>query len=244
MEESKEIVNWVDKLAGEAKSVAALETPSLSNISLRGGVMMLNQVRVPGNKLECIIISSIFQQRFYKARFDPNNLSNPDCFSLSLNGEEMIPHEASKEKQNERCDGCPKNAWGSASTPENPSRGKACKDTRRIALIPKDAKDIAKAEIAVLTLPVTSIRNWGTYVNGLAAEYRRPPFGVFTEIEVEPDPKRQFTVRFRCTGIVADEGILGAIYGRKPKIDEILMTPYDASGDAEKKADDGKTKKY
>ena len=241
---STEIVNWADKLADEAKQVATMERPSLSNISLRGGVMMLNQVRVPGNRLECIIISSIFQQRFYKGRFDPNNLQNPDCFSLSLHGEEMVPHEASKEKQNGHCDGCSKNAWGSASTPENPSRGKACKDTRRIALIPKDAKDIAKAEIAVLTLPVTSVKNWGTYVQGLAAEYRRPPFGVFTEIEVEPDPKRQFTVRFKCTGIVADEGTLGAIYNRKPSVDEILMTPYDDSGNAEKEADSDKTKKY
>jgi hypothetical protein len=97
----------------------------------------------------------------------------------------------------------------------------------------------------VLTLPVTSTRNWGTYVNGIAAEYRRPPFGVFTEIELEPDPKSQFKVRFRCTGIIADEGVLGAIYNRRDAVNEILMTPYDASGDGgEEKEDEGKAKKY
>ena len=48
------------------------------------------------------------------------------------------------------------------------NKGKACKERRRLAIIPAAAiKDgeIAKAELAVLSLPVTSLGNWGNYVN-------------------------------------------------------------------------------
>jgi hypothetical protein len=240
-------VQWADRLATEAKEVAALERPSVAQISLKGGVMMYQGQKVPGNKLGCIVVSSVFQHRYYSKAYDPNNLANPDCFALSLSGEDMVPHEDSKEKQAANCNDCPHFKWG--SDPKG-GRGKACRASRRLAVIPAIPKDgdpvefVKKAEIAILTLPVTSIRNWGNYVNQLANEYRRPPWSVFTSIEVEPDPKKQFSVGFQCTGIAADEGVLGALHGRRDAIDEILMTPYDASGDGEKEEADDSKKKY
>jgi hypothetical protein len=243
-------VQWAEKLAESAKEIAALERPSLSNISLRGGVMMYQNQKVPGNKLTCIIISSVVQHRYYSKPFDVNNPANPDCFALSLTGDEMVPHEDSKEKQSVTCESCDKFKWGSAGEGK---RGKACRASRRLGLVPEIPRDgdpvefIKKAEVAVLTVPVTSIRNWGSYVNGIAVEYRRPPWSVFTEITIEPDPNKQFLVRFACKGIVADESVLGALHMRREPIDQILLTPYDASGDGEgeeKKEDDGKTKKY
>lgn len=248
MEETNLPIPWAEQLAAEAKQVAAMERPSVAQISLKGGVMIYNGTRVPGNKLDCMVVSSVFQHRYYKAKYDPDNPTNPDCFALSLSGEDMVPHADSKDKQAETCGACPNFKWG--SDPKG-GRGKACRASRRLAVIPSIPPDedgvtfVKKAEIAILTLPVTSIRNWGTYVNQLSAEYRRPPWSVFTKVIVEPDPDTQLKVQFECTGIVADEGVLGAIHARRAPIDELLLTPYDSSGEGEKsEADDKKSKKY
>lgn len=228
-------VNWEDKLAGEARAVALIERTSLAQISLRAGVMVYQGMPVPNNRLQCVVVASAFMNRFYKDKFDPDNFAAPACFSLSIDGQHMVPHEESREKQAKTCDGCPQAQWGSDL---NGRRGKACKSGRRIVVLP--AKSVSeggarKAEMAMLTLPVTSIKNWSTYVNGSATEYRRPPWGLLTEISVMPDPKTQFQVRFETIGIV-NEQYLGDVQSRIEQAKSVLLTPYEATETAEKPA--------
>lgn len=242
-----EVVRWDEELARQAKEVAALERPSLSNISLRSGVMMLNGMQVPGNKLQCVIIASAFQNRFYKDRFDANNPSSPVCFSLSPTGVDMVPHADSVDVQSESCEDCPQYKWGSDPLG---GRGKACKATRRLALLPASAlaggldNAVKQAEMAVLTVPVTSGKNWANYVNSIAVEFQRPPWGMLTEITVQPNPETQFEVKFQAAGIVKDDTTLGELHKRIPAAEVILLTPYDATGNSEEKADDGKQRKF
>lgn len=224
-----EVVNWQDKLAAEAKEVAALERPKLSQISLRAGVMTYQQQKVPGNKMEAIVVAAVFENKYFDGPFDPNNYQSPVCYALSTTGEEMVPHADSKEPQADRCSNCEKSKWNSAG---GGSKGKACKEVRRLALLPKSALEdgnVATAEMALLSIPVTSVRNWGTYINGLAAEHSRPPWAVLTEVRAEPDPKTQFQVRFETKGLVGEEH-LAAVYKRVKPASDVLMTPYDETG--------------
>jgi hypothetical protein len=226
-------VNWEDQMAADAKEVATIERTSLSQISLRAGVMMFQGMPVPGNKLQCVVVGSAFQNRYYKDKWDPNNPSNPACFSLSLDGRNMVPHESVEEPQSNTCDSCPQFQW--KSDPGG-GRGKACKSGRRLVVLPaQSVKDggAKKAEMAMLTIPVTSAKNWSTYVNGAAVEYRRPPWGLLTEISVAPDAKTQFQVRFETIGIV-NEQYLGDVHSRIGLAQDVLMTPYDTAEQVER----------
>lgn len=222
-----EIVNWEEKLAREAKEVAATERPSVSGISLRGGIMMLNDVPVPGNRLNCVVIASAFENAYYSKPYDPNNIVNPDCFALSLDGEGMAPIHV-PEPVNPICVTCGNMAWGSDKSKPN-SKGKACKEKRRLAILPASAvKDgeIMKAEMATMTLSVTNVRHWGNYVNQIAAEFGRPPWAMLTEIVVSPHVKNQFEVKYAAMGVVNDQ-YLGDLEKRAILAREVLMTPYD-----------------
>lgn len=221
-------IKWEDEMAKSAKEIATRERPTLSNISLRAGLMSIGGVAAPGNKLECIIMASVMQYRFYKDRFDPNNPANPICFAIGHDKAEMVPHEEVKERQAETCEVCEHSKWGSNKNSPSGS-GKACREVRRLALIPAGAKDIGKAEIAILTIPVTSIGNWGNYVTSLVAQYSRPPWGVRTEISVSPHVKKQFEVKFETLGLIDDDALLGDIFKRISYAEEILFTPYEAT---------------
>lgn len=241
-----EVVNWEEKLAAEAKAVAALERPSVSGISLRGGVMMLNDVQVPGNRLDCVVIGSVFEHAYYSKPFDPNNIVAPDCFALSVNGEGMVPHPDVPDPIHDNCAACPNFAWGSDPKPN--SKGKACKEKRKLALLPASAiKDgeIMKAEMALMSISTTNVRHWGNYVNTVAVEYGRPPWAMLTEISVTPHPKNQFQINYAARGVVSDQ-YLSDLSKRASMALEALLTPYDMTPqpEAPEKQAPAKGKKY
>lgn len=224
---SNEIVNWQEQMENMARASAALERPQVSTMSLKSGVMSYQDVPIPGNKLPCVIVASIFENKFYAGRYDPTKVVIPDCFAHSTDGVDMAPHEAAQNPQHTSCLGCPNNEWGSAG---NGSRGKACKETRKLALIPaEDLKDgnVAKAPIAILPIPVTSVANWKKYVNMVALEYKRPPLGVLTEICVVPNAKTQFEVLFNALGVVQSEEALAGLMQKSRFATEVLMKPYE-----------------
>lgn len=226
-----ELVNWQEELAKEAKEVASRERPSTSQIGLRAGVMMYQGQQIPGNNLDCIILTSATEYRYDTKPFDPNNISPPDCFSLSLSGEEMVPSPKSVAVQAERCDLCPHHSW--SPNPKRPGKNhKACKERRRLALLPADVLktgNFKTAELAVITIPVTSVKYWGTWVNALTAEYGRPPWAMVANISARPHPVNQFEVNFKTVKPIEEE-YLGAIRSRIASAEEVLLTPFDSTG--------------
>lgn len=231
MSESKELVSWEERLANEAKAVAAVERPSVTGISLKSGIMSINDAPVPGNSLDCVILAAVFENTYYESAYDPSKIVPPTCFALgrAVPGQPvvMIPHEAVPEPINGDCETCEFMKWNSDPRPN--SRGKACKEKRRLVLIPAVAlKDgeIAKAEMATMTLPVTSVRNWGTYVNRLAAEFSRPYWAVATKVSVVPHMKNQFEVKFDAIAAV-NEQFLDPLSKRIESAFEVGMVPYD-----------------
>lgn len=223
--------NWTEELAKHAKEVASLERPALSQISTKAGVMTYQGQAIPGNKLTCIIVASAFENRWYKERYDASKRSAPNCFALSLTGDEMVPSEESKDKQADSCERCELFAWGSDP---NGGKGKACKSVRRLGLIPsgslKEGANVLAAEVALLSVPVTSAKNWATYVSGVSVQYSRPYWAVLTEIAIAPDPRSQFKISFTTVGMV-EEGSFSALLKKIEAVNEILLTPYDSSGE-------------
>lgn len=226
-----ELVQWEEELAKYAKEVASRERPAVSQIGLRAGVMMYRGQVIPGNRLKCIIVASGIERRFDTKPFDPMNISPPDCFALSTTGEGMVPAPESPVKQAESCSSCPNNQW--QPNPRRPGKNhKPCKERRRLALLPYDclaSGNVKSAELALMALPVTSVKHWGTYVNRLAGEFARPPWAMVTEIVVTPNPQTQFEVKFEALEPIENR-YLAELRNRIESSTEILLQPYDASG--------------
>lgn len=251
------------QLAQEARDEAAAERPSLSKFSLRGGMIGYQGNPVKNNVLTVVVLAAIHRNAYYDRPFDPNNLSNPACFALSEDGEDMEAHENVPDEnvpksselnghlrsENGRsCAGCKFNDWG--SSPKQGSRGKACSETRRLVLLPVDALTSAdavmKAELGIMDLPVTSCANYSNMVNGLAASANVPVYAATVDISTVRDMKTQFKVTFEPKSLIGDMEVLAAVKRRREEAVRYALTPYDevASTQSSKMAPgDGTAKK-
>lgn len=229
---------WDEELAKYAAAAAALERPAVGRLGFRGGVMTYQGQPIPGNKLNAVVVSSAKEHALYQnvldqRPFDPNTPEAPVCYALSLSGEDMVPHPQSRQKMAASCLECRFNAWGS-----NPKggKGKACKEGRRLLLLPASAviaapgevlqrDSVKKAEAATASIPTTSIKNWANYTAQLSGEYRRPPWAMITEISLHPHAKNQIEVKFTPVGLVGQEHFPNLMQ-RVETSNAIVMTPY------------------
>lgn len=206
-----------DQLAAMATESVKAEQAGLATtfLSTRGGTLTYRGDTITGNKLPCVILAAPVERLYYDSRYDPTKIVGPKCFAIAAVSNGMGPGAAVEAPEHSTCEGCPKNEWGSAT---NGGKGKACRETRRLLLIPADSittpDSVASAEIAALRPPVTSLKNYANYVQTIAATLKRPPLAVITEIAVVPDPKTQFKVVFNMLKAIDDPAIIQAIIQR------------------------------
>jgi hypothetical protein len=225
------------QMAADAKESAALERPAVGGISFRAGVLSYQGEQVKGNKLRVVVVSASYINTLYLNKWDPDTPTNPDCFALSETGADMCPHGNVPNPPSSKCDVCPNFQWGSDVRDGKPAKGKRCKESRRIVVLPESAldspEDIAAAELAMLRLPVTSVKAWGGFVNTLAATVNLPYYAVVTEITTQPDIKTQFKVVMTPVAHIQDADILRAIMAKREEAKRISMMPFDSAGNDE-----------
>lgn len=212
-----QIALFEDELAKLANESVKAEASGLGAtfLSTKGGALTYRGNPITGNKLQCVILSAPIERLYYDARYDPTKLVGPKCFAIAPIATGMGPSDRAEGKQHDTCEGCPKNEWGSST---NGGKGKACRETRRLLLIPADAigsiDAVKGAEVAALRPPVTSLKNYSTYVQTVATTLKRPPLAVISEIAVVPDPKTQFKVTFSLVKAIDDMDIIKALMER------------------------------
>lgn len=223
-------INWEEQMKADAKSQLAAERPALSIMSLKSGVMSIGDAPVPGNEITVVVVASIAENTWYKDRYDPSVRSTPACYALGEGKSvELVPYAEAKERQAEACADCPKFEWGSDP---NGGRGKACKERRRLALLPVDGT----SEMILLSIPPTSLKNWSNHVAKVVASTGMSTAGVATKIKVIPSAKNQFEVTFEVVNKVPEEFMPG-IVAKKAEALEIMLQPYpELEEEAPKKA--------
>jgi hypothetical protein len=247
MDSDKQVINWQERISKMARASAAAEVITGKFLSCRGGILTYNGTPVAGNALECVIVASTHEHQYYPNPFNPAKVESPLCYAfgkLADDGEipPMVPHPESTKVQAKSCDSCPMMAWGSDPLG---GRGKACKEVRRLALIPmsalKDPEKILGSEEAYLKVPVMSVQNWSNYVH-LVAAHETEVFAVVTKLSVVPDARTQFRVNFEMVGKITDNNLLGHLYAKHEKAHRAIDFPYPKS-EAEAKAGKGKLAK-
>jgi hypothetical protein len=214
---------WEEEMAGVAVAQASAEKPTgfNSSISFRSGIMSIDDDAVAGNALDVVILGLVHENQYYKDKYNPAETQVPDCYAVGATEEEMKPHPQSTDKQGD-ANGLCANCWANKMGSADEGRGKACKNVRRIAVVPADALDSAEAfeqaEMRTAKIPVMSTKGLGQYVrNKLAEEIKRPTWGVTTTMGVVPDKKSQFRVTFAFAELVQFTQELYEIVKRRAK---------------------------
>lgn len=242
------VATWDDELAKQAELAVGGQRSAGGGrfFSLRAGQLSFDSEPLPGNQMAVIILADVIENYYYDKPFDPDVPASPVCFAFAHTEAEMEPHEAVDndpyfERQSDTCRDCPHNEWGSAQQ----GRGKACKNSMRLAMIPAgeykaqgkgrnvtyelelfdDTDDFEKAEVVYMKLPVMSVKNYSTFVRDVASTMKRPPHGVIANVAVVPDTRSQFRVEFEVIEEVPTE-LLPIIMKRHNIAKEGIDFPY------------------
>jgi hypothetical protein len=239
---STAVANWDEQLAKEAEVAAGMEanTGGGQFFGLRGGILSWQDAPMPNNQMAVVIVDSILENVFYEGKYDPDTPQSPVCFAFGREEKSMAPHQLVLDAGNQACgesglcSGCEMNEWASADV----GRGKACRNTRRLAMIPAgvigdngkfqifdDEEHFATAAVGFMKLPVTSVKGYASFVKQVAAALRRPPFGIVTKVKVVPDAKSQFKVTFEPISPLPDE-LMPIIMKRNEEVKATIDFPY------------------
>ena len=215
-------------LAAEAKEAAAAERPAVSKLSTSQGQLKYMGDLVAGNNMDVVILYASYRRVWYSGAYDSNNIRNPDCFALAETDEGMVP--GASNPVNPTCDGCPKNEWKSDIRDGVARKGKACKESRRMIMMPagvlESVNAVKSAELAILDLPVTSAKNYGGFVNTVAATVNVPPWAVVANVKVQPS-KNQFEVVLTPLRVLPSAEIVLAVKSRLEDAKRVALEPYD-----------------
>jgi hypothetical protein len=137
----------------------------------------------PAASIEVVIVKSspVITKTYYIKGWEDGANAPPDCFSS--NG--ITPDANAPHKQNGICKTCKHDAFGSRA--QEGSKGKACQDNRRIAVVPaKDIDNEALGGPMLLRVPPASLKELLNH--GLKLDQKGLPyFGVVTRVSFDPN---------------------------------------------------------
>lgn len=236
-ENKNELVVWGESLAALAENDAAHEvvTTTYPFITIKGGVIRVGDTQMPGNKMAVIIASNMFENVYYDTPYTPDGGVSPVCYAFGRTQQEMAPADAVDTPQDESCETCPMNKFGSAAT----GRGKACGNRRKLICVPAGEynkktdewiidtapETLSSYTPGILSLPPTSLSSFAQYVKQVARDYKRPVNAVVTEIRVVPDEKSQFLVKFNTLDVI-DKDTYDYIIAGDDDYYTVLTRPY------------------
>lgn len=173
---SANIVSIQEALKAQAEAVGDKVAPASGNsirVTQDKQFLLPDGTKTPG-PLELVIVDFISKNSFYEGAYDPKNISPPACFAIGSNPLKMVPSKNAPVVQATDCAGCPMNQFGSAGT------GKACKNSRVMAVLPPDADE--NTPLWILATSPTANKGFDGFVSGVARVFQMPPVGVVTTV--------------------------------------------------------------
>lgn len=165
-----------------------------------------------------VVVDFVATRDYYKGAFNKDNPEPPACFAISPQPKGMVPSDRSPEKQSDSCESCPHNQWGSDG-----GRGKACKEGRKLAVLPPDATD--ETPVWMLKISPTAVKSFDGYVSIVARQFGLPPIGVISDIGFDP-ANSYATVRLSNP---QENTQVGVHFDRQSEAQEMLAVEPDVS---------------
>lgn len=229
------VADWKKELGGLAEETREAEKPSAGWISFRSARMSYGGNQIKDDKLKVVPIHWIFENQLYLRPYDPEDTSPPECYAVDTHEENLAPHPKAPKPQHATCNGCPMNQWKSDPKGGN---GKACKNVRRIAVVAAtdlgSVETVQRAEVAMMKIPVTSVKNWSAYATQVTNVLKISPLETIAELSVKPDNKTILQVNWELVDKITDQGILQALLAKRKEVSEAMFAGYDVPTDAPK----------
>lgn len=242
-------VNYDEEWAARAQAASKKVKPQAGRVTSKAGILKLNGDPAPDNTLHTVVVASTFANIFYEEKFDEDDPKNPVCWAYyDSEDDDPVPDPKSTKPQcATRCADCWANQWKSADN----GKGKACGNRVLLGIIPAvgDAEDVPEAEVAKVTLAVTSVKEWARYVDKCRSMFGRPPEGMYTDISTKPDPKSQFKFVFTPGAKLANE-LAAPVFKKGDECLPLLRQSWDPNPEpteeeiAEKERKASKKKRY
>jgi hypothetical protein len=194
--QSTEVANYDEELAAAAaQQTAVVKSQGRRRFTFPDGKLYFDGEEVENNNIDLIVIDCIYENQFYKGRYDPDDNTSPVCYAHSRNKDDLVPSDNSAEKQSDVCATCPNNEWESADT----GRGKACKNVMQLACIPYDSEmDIEGAEVVTMKLSVTNVKHFEDFHYTICRDSKgklvNNIFSVALNISTEADKKNRYKI--------------------------------------------------
>lgn len=187
--------------------------------SSRVKVLQSKQFEFPGGKVDgqpfdAVVLDWRWVNNYYASAYNPTDKAPPLCWAVGPEPGKLIPSPHGSQVQADACSKCRMNEFGSKG------RGKACRNTLRIALVPPGAN--AETTPWILTVSPTGVKWFVTYAN-LLAKSERLPIHMLTKIGF--DSRESYpTVRFQAAGENPD---LATAYSLKLAAQDALNREYE-----------------
>lgn len=178
-----------------------------------------------GTELEVVILGFVFKNTWYGGMpFNEKEPTIPSCYAIAENEEDLAPHEDAPEPQHEDCATCEFNQFGS----DERGTGKACKNTRLLALVAvadleNKPEDI---EIVLLSVAPTGLKNFNKYTKGLHKVIKRPLNGVITKLSFDEEADYEM-LKFEPVAKVESPATAKLLLQLTEDAQEMLTQPYD-----------------
>jgi hypothetical protein len=160
------------------KQVAA---PSSNKIGTKGKLFTLPDGQSSPGPFNCVILDFAAVNSYYEGIYSPTNKAPPACFAVGQEIDSLVPSAKAPKPQGADCNTCPRSQWGTGQG----GRGKACKNTRRLIVVPPNfTKDSAAMTLYVSP---TGLKQWDAYVRRIVVEHQARPIDVVTKISFDPN---------------------------------------------------------
>ena len=215
------VVNIMDALRAQAEANAARVEPG-GGKSIRIGQdksFTLPDGTKTREALQLVVVDFVSRNEYYEGAYNKDEITPPACFAIHPEPKQLAPSANSPDKQCDDCASCPMNQFGSAPT----GAGKACKNTRLLAVLPPDADD--ETEIWTLKVSPTAIKAFDGFVAGVNRAFQLPPVGVVVTVgfsDAKDYPSLEFTDPQPNNNVAVH-------FGRQEEAREMLLREPDVS---------------
>lgn len=224
---------------GELRAPASGAPPT---ISIKGGkftakapgreplILPDDTGRSPAKFFEFVILGGggegKISKTYYEGEFIEKESTGkqPTCFSL----DGIKPDNRSITKQNDKCQGCPKNEFNTARV----GKGKACKDKKLIAVVPNgDILNRGWGGPMIIRLPPTSFKPLNEYIQKIALN-KMPPHLIVTRISFDPEATQPRLLFEPVSWLSAEDAELSRNWRKSDQLHQ-LLTAVESVGDGE-----------
>ncbi len=171
------------KLKQDAQDIKErVSAPETNAIRLKDKMFTFPDGQVFTDSIEMVIVDFLAWNSYYTEEFNPKDFKPPVCWAAAERLSDMAPSANAPEPQSDSCSTCWANEFESGK-----GNAKACKNQRRLALLPANSNDPNSAPMHTMMVPPSSLKKFDAFVNTVARIYELPPVGVTCTIRMHPE---------------------------------------------------------